>query len=154
MYKVHFLNSREKKEIYKQLDEQFGVKEELPYAMFENNQETIFLMSNQYVNLETSNININNMGLYFAQRERDGLRLSVEGSQIIKATKNVIDINKKQAGLWMKGEDIPYEGHAGFVILRLNKDILGCGMHKTNVIRNMIPKSRRLNSVTETSEES
>lgn len=153
MYKVNFLNSREKKEIYKQLKEQFGVVEELPFAIFENNQGKLFLLSNKYGDIETKNININNMGLYFAQREREGLRLSLEGTQLIQATKNILELNKEQADLWMKGDDIPFEGHAGFIIVKLNNDILGCGMLKNNAIRNMVPKSRRLNSITETSEE-
>lgn len=152
MYKVHFLNSREKKEIYKQLEEQFGVKEELPFAIFENNQGKLFLMSNKYDDVETNNININNMGLYFAQREREGLRLSLEGSQIIKATKNILELDKDQSELWMKGDDIPFKGHGGFVIVKLNDDILGCGMLKNDALRNMVPKSRRLNSVTDTDE--
>ncbi|MBI5798114.1 hypothetical protein HZA98_04390 [Candidatus Woesearchaeota archaeon] len=153
MQTVQFLNTREKKEIYKTLEEQFGSTEKLDYAFFQNSQDKIFFMSNDYAKLNTNGLRINNRGMYFATKERDGIRLSIEGAQLIKPTKNVIHLDKKQVELWMKGEDIPMEGSNGYVIIQHEKDILGCGMLKNNTLRNMVPKERRLHSITESSEE-
>ena len=92
--------------------------------------------------------------MYFAKKEREGLRLSIEGAQMLDIRKNIIPVNKAQAELWMTGGDIPLSGHSeGFVILQQNKDILGCGMLKNDLIRNMVPKERRLHSITSSEED-
>ncbi len=148
MQKLKVLNSREKKALYKQLEEQFGVTEKLPYLFLENTKDKIFLLSPDFANLNVNNLNVNNKGLYFAKKERDGLRLSIEGAQLIKPKKNIISLNDKESHLWMMGKDVPMEGHKGYVIVKFNNDILGCGILKNNILRNMVPKERRLHSVT------
>lgn len=90
---------------------------------------------------------IQHYGTYFARIERDGLRLSIEGSYIVgpNAGKGVIEINKKTASLWMKGEDIPLEiDITGYVILKNGNYYLGCGRSNGKFIRNFIPKGRRI----------
>jgi len=149
MQKLHFLNSREKKDLFKQLEEQFACTEALECIFCENPEGKIFLLSNEYAKLETQGLRINNRGLYFGKREREGIRLSLEGAQVIHPKKNIVELNKHQAQQWMMGEDIPMEGNLGFVVLKLEKDILGCGMLKNNILRNMVPKERRLHSITE-----
>jgi len=141
------LNSREKKVIYKQLEEQFGHVDKIDMIFLENSKSKIFLLSNDYVHLELKGLRVNNKAMYFGKREKDGFRLSIEGAQIISPTKNIIDLDQDQVKLWMTGEDIPFEGHSGWVILRFGQDIMGCTMHKVDVIRNMVPKERRLHSV-------
>jgi len=117
MQQLKALNSRQKKEIYKQLEEQFGFTEKIDAIFLENSKEKIYLLSNDYAHLEVTGLRVNNKAMYFGKKEHDGFRLSIEGAQLIKPTKNVIDLTKAQAELWMTGEDIPFEGHAGFVIL-------------------------------------
>jgi len=149
MQDLKALNSRQKKEVYKQLEEQFGYKEKIDAIMLENSQDKIFLLSNDYANLDVEKLRVNNKAMYFGKKEHDGFRLSIEGAQFIKPTKNVIELTSEESHLWMLGKDIPKEGHVGFVILKYKKDILGCAMHKSDIIRNMVPKERRLHSVSE-----
>tara|TARA_Y100000310_G_C20374460_1_gene665073 strand:+ start:306 stop:755 length:450 start_codon:yes stop_codon:yes gene_type:complete len=149
MQDLKALNSREKKEIYKLLESQFGHTEKFNVIFLKNNKSKIFFLSNDFLNLDVTNLRVNNKAMYFAKMERDGLRMNIEGAQMLKATKNVIDLNKEEAHAWMLGDDIPHEGNQGYVLLRYKKDILGCGILKNNNIRNMVAKERRLHSVTE-----
>ncbi len=147
MQELHALNAREKKALYKQLEDQFGVTEKLPYLILENTKNKIYLLSTDYAKLDLKGLRVNNMAMYFGKKERDGFRLSIEGAQLVKAKKNVIELTKSQANLWLQGKDIPMEGNKGFVILKFGKDVLGCGALKNDILRNMVPKERRLHSV-------
>ncbi len=153
MQRVGFYNSKQKKELFQQLQEQFGISQELDVLFFENSQDKIFALSKDFAQIDPKGLRINNSGMYFAKKEREGLRLSVEGAQLLTAHKNIIPVNKAQAELWMKGEDIIMQGNLGFVLLKQDKDILGCGMLKNDLLRNMVPKERRLHSITDTDEE-
>ena len=153
MQSLRFYNSKEKKELLKQLEEQFGINEELEVLFFENSQDKIFVLSKEFAEIDPKGLRINNSGMYFAKKEREGLRLSLEAAQLFSIRKNIIPVNKAQAELWMQGQDISLEGDMGFVILKQEKDILGCGMLKNNILRNMVPKERRLHIITNTEEE-
>ncbi|HIH15001.1 MAG: hypothetical protein QT08_C0003G0008 [archaeon GW2011_AR17] len=153
MQEMRFLNSKERKELFQKLEEQFAAKPEIDCLFFENSQDKVFLLSKDYASFDVQALRVNNRGMYFAKREREGLRLTIEGAQLLKARKNVVLLDKKQAELWMLGEDIPMEGNQGFIILQHGEDILGCGMLKNNILRNMVPKERRLHSITASQEE-
>ncbi len=152
MQQLNFYNAKQKKELFQQLEEQFGVKPELDLIFFENSQDKVFLLSKDYAHIDTSNLRVNNSGMYFAKKERDGIRLTLEGAQLLQNAKKKLILTKKQTELWMQGEDISLQGNEGFVILEHEGDIFGCGMHKNNILRNMVPKERRLHSVTQTEE--
>lgn len=84
-------------------------------------------------------------GIYFGTIEKDGFRLSIEGSYIVgrKAKKGVVKVDRDQVFLWMKGEDI--EGDIkGYVILKWGNYYLGCGKGNGKIIKNFIPKNRRI----------
>ena len=153
MQQLHFYNAKEKKELFHQLKEQFGMTTELDVLFFENSQSKIFVLSKDYAKTNLQGLRINNSGMYFAKKEREGLRLSIEGAQLIHGTKHILSLDKKQTELWMQGGDIPLEGNAGFVLLEYDGDILGCTMQKNDILRNMVPKERRLHSITPTEEE-
>jgi NOL1/NOP2/fmu family ribosome biogenesis protein len=150
---IKFFNTRDKKELFNQLKSQFDFQADLDYIFFEASDNKIYLLSKDYANVNLQGLRINNQGLYFGKMELGGFRPSIEGSQLIQARKNIIQLTKSQVENWMMGEDIPFVGDNGFVIVQQDKDILGCGILKGNVLRNMVPKERRLNSVTENDEE-
>ncbi|MDK2869743.1 MAG: hypothetical protein PWP39_978 [Pyrococcus sp.] len=87
-------------------------------------------------------------GVYFGKIESDGIRLTIEGAFIIgpKATKNVIEVDDERARRWMRGEDIevPEEGNR-WVILKWRNFWLGGGKLVNGVVKNYVPKERRLN---------
>ena len=93
----------------------------------------------------------------FSKIEPEGIRLSMEGSQIIGpyAKKNVLEINKENLEPWVKGEDlilnheemIKTGKNKGFFIIKHKKDYLGCAKIKEEKAHNLITKTRRLKNL-------
>ena len=98
--------------------------------------------------IELSRLRLNSVGMYFCENDGKGIRLSIEGSQLIgpKATKNVIELNDEETKNWFKGEDLEkeYKDCNGFVILKHNNDFLGTGKYANGRILNYVGKSRRI----------
>ena len=150
--RLTFLKSSDKKHIESQLKERFGIKE-IPGMLLRRGQERIFiyqgsLTQNQIENLEEWT-QVERVGIYFAKIINDEIRLSIEGVQILKnqITKNIFELNEKQAQEWMQGQELPIAtGKRGFLIMKYKEDLLGTGKASEFKIGNYIPKSRRLKS--------
>ena len=87
------------------------------------------------------------MGVYLGKIEEYGIRLSIEGSQILKKeiSKNFVELNYEETQTWMMGHEvIKKTGITGFVIIKYKEDLLGTGKASIEKITNFIPKSRRL----------
>lgn len=84
-------------------------------------------------------------GIYFGTLEKDGLRLSIEGSFIVGkvAEKGVLEIDEEKAIRWLKGEDIECSVR-GYWIVKWGEYFLGCGKGNGKILRNYVPKDRRL----------
>ena len=145
---IHFLKSKQVKEVLAALQEQFGYSEKNDLVWAENNKDRLFVVNRDIDRLPLDELRINSVGVYIAERTKEGLlRLSIEGSEMVSksASKNVIDIDEKRRDEWLKGEDIDFEGkERGYVILRCNGDVLGCGKVKNNSILNFVSKNRRV----------
>ena len=92
-------------------------------------------------------LRVNSVGIYFAEMHKGAIRLSIEGSQIIgkECSKNVLDVDRRQALEWMTGQDISISNPGkGYVIIRHEGDYLGCGKYADGKILNHVPKERRL----------
>jgi NOL1/NOP2/fmu family ribosome biogenesis protein len=96
-------------------------------------------------------IEIIHHGVYFGKLDKKGkIRLSIEGAQLIgkKAKKNIIEVNHNEAAKWMKGENLKVEPekseNQGYIILKWKNYYLGCGELKNGIIRNYVPKDRRI----------
>jgi NOL1/NOP2/fmu family ribosome biogenesis protein len=86
-------------------------------------------------------------GVYFAKDEERGIRLSIEGTQILKdqIKKNVVELDEVEMQTWMMGHEVRKKtGLRGFVVLKHGNDFLGTGKASEEKITNFIPKSRRL----------
>lgn len=142
------LNSREVKKLLEKIKEQYNIKDlKLDYYFFKNKQNRIFLMSKKIRDLDLNNLRINVLGLYFCKIDRNQIRLSIEGSQLIgnKAKSNVVEINEKQLEEWVRGKDIKIKDNLkGFVLVKYKDDFLGSGFYKNGVILNFVPKERRI----------
>ena len=168
MPQLKILNSREIKEIYSLIEKQWGAKLNLSYAFLKrekikdflppensknflgNNKNRIFVVNRSISNIDLSKLRINSIGMYFCEADKIGIRLSIEGSQIVgpKATKNIAEITEEQAKKWLKGEDLEIKGdYSGFIILKNNGDFLGAGRHKDGKILNYVAKERRISSL-------
>ncbi len=149
---MKILNSREKKNILNWLKIQYGIKElKINKIFLKNNKDKIYLINKEITQLDEENLRINLIGMYFAKKEKGSIRLSIEGSQIIgpKATKNIIELNKKQIKEWLQGNSINIVNNylEGFIILKFKDDFYGIGNYKEGKILNYIPKERRIRNV-------
>lgn len=146
---MKILRSTQKKKILAQLNEQFGIKE-LPYLLLRFGKEKLRAysgsLSGEELNILDANLRIENIGLYFAKEQIDGIRLTFDGIQLFKdqINKNIIDLDDNQANEWLKGQDLLIESDNAFKILKHNGEIIGCGKSTGERITNFVPKERRL----------
>ena len=168
MPQLQILNTKEIKEILKLIEAQWCAKLKLDYAFLKNNKDRIFVINKDIQKIDLSKLRINSIGIYFCEVDRKGIRLSIEGSQIVgpKAEKNIVEIDEQQEKQWLKGEDLEVEdvcssktnnifppvspqshrNHSGFVIIKHNDDFLGTGKFKENKVLNYVNKARRVNA--------
>ena len=99
MLELKIMNSKEIKEIYELIEGQWGARIKLDLAFLKNNKDRIFIVNKELSQLDLSKLRINSAGLYFCELDEKGIRLSIEGSQIIgeKAVKNIAEISSDQA---------------------------------------------------------
>ena len=139
------LNSKEVKTYLNIIKEQFGTTFSLDYYYFKSSKDKVFIINKDYIKIHDKKLNINNIGLYIFSIEKDGIRLSIDGSQLLKPVKNIIEINKEQLNSWFsgKGLEVDNEGY-GYFAVKYDNDFLGSGKLKNNILKNFIPKQRRV----------
>ena len=143
------LTSTDKKKILEQLNKQFGITE-LPYLIIHFGKEKLRLYTGNLSKVELyyldNEIRIENIGLYFAKIENEGIRLTIDGVQLLKnqITKNILELNDKQANEWLKGNDLDIKTERGWKILKHKNEFLGCGKSTGEKISNFMPKERRI----------
>ena len=163
MVPLKYFNKTEKEKLLRQLNEQFGI-EEIPGQIAKFGKERIILFSKEIsekdIQVLDKTSRIEGIGVYFAKVDEDNneIRLSIEGTQLLKnqITKNIFELEEKQAEQWMMGQEIllddiktfPEGGRGGikkgFFIIKFKDDFLGTGKISENKISNFVPKSRRL----------
>ena len=150
MQELKILNSKEIKEIYGLIEKQWGAKIKLDYGFLKNQKNRIFVISKDISAIDTSKLRLNSVGMYFCEFDSLGIRLSIEGSQIIgpKATKNIVELNEEETKRWFKGEDIEKDCKdcRGFVIMKRDNDFLGSGKYTNKKILNYVSKTRRVSA--------
>jgi len=143
--KLTILNTREQKEIYGFLKEQWGFAEKLDYVFLLSAKDKIYISKKSVFDVDLDKLNISSVGMYFGEIDKGGLRLSIEGSQMIgpKASKGIVDV--EEFSDWMSGDQIPCDEKLhSYVIVRCKKDFLGCGKAKEGKVLNYVGKVRRL----------
>ena len=149
MHNLKKLSNREKKLLFKKIELQYGIRDlKLDYLFFKNNEGKIFIVNKEFRDLNTENINVNSIGLYFARLDKE-LRLTIEGSQIIGplAKKNFLEVSDEQANEWLRGNDldnIKNNFDETFIILKNKDDFIGCGKYKEGRILNYVARERRI----------
>lgn len=138
------LNKKEYTNLLNRIKEQFQIKDlNLDYGFIQN-KEKIYLISKDLSKIDYKKTRFNNLGLYFCTLEKDGIRLSIEGAQLIgKNVGKILELNEKETKRLFLGEDIENKEGFGYVIIKNKKDILGCGKLKDNKLLNYTPKERR-----------
>jgi NOL1/NOP2/fmu family ribosome biogenesis protein len=150
MPQLKILNNKEIKQILKQIEQQWGAELKQDYAFLKNNKNRIFIINKDIEKIDLERLRINSIGLYFCEID-NGIRLSIEGSQIIgpKAEKNIVEITEEQVKQWLKGEDLEIKenNYSGFVIIKHKNDFLGTGKYKDGKVLNYVGKSRRVSII-------
>ncbi len=148
---LRFLNSKERKDILRRIEESWGAKPDGDLVFLMNNQNKIFLVTRDIEKIDLDRVRVNNIGLYFGEiTTRDELRLSIEGSSIVgkSAEKNILELSKEQAKSWFAGEDLEVEDtRTGFMIVKCKSDFLGCGKLAGGKLYNFVPKARRVEAM-------
>ena len=150
---TEILNSREKKVLFKKLNEQWKtdtdkLKEKV---FFRKSSGKVFILEKDAAEmlLET-NVRIYSYGNYFGTDMENGFRVSMEGSQVIGkiSKKDIVELDDNEIKQWISGNDIIKDFPSnGFVIIKNKKDFYGCGKSGNGRILNYIPKARRIKNL-------
>ena len=148
--KLDIMNSKETKALSAKVNEQWGAALPQGYAFLKNRKGRVYMVREEAFRLEHRRLRIDSLGMYLGTLKDDGLRLSIEGSQLVGASarKNMVDIEEAELAAWLIGQDIELEGGAGeYVLVRHKGDMLGCAKHKAGILHNHMPKSRRAETI-------
>jgi NOL1/NOP2/fmu family ribosome biogenesis protein len=150
---IEILKDNKREEILRKLNEQYGITK-IPGMLLTKNSEKIFLfqgsLDEKKIKEIEKTIPIERIGVYLGKiAENERIRLSLEGSQILKnqINKNIFEMTKSQLDEWIKGNEILVknsENFRDFLIMKYQDDFFGTGKASENKITNFIPKSRRL----------
>jgi NOL1/NOP2/fmu family ribosome biogenesis protein len=147
--KIQTLNRKEKRKFEEKLKQDFGIT--LPRCLLiksGKNKIRIFTgdFSEHELNIIKGIIRMETTGLYFANIDKNNeIRLSFDSSNIFSATKNILDLNEEQIKEWFKGQDLNIRfKNKGYVLLKYQEKIIGCGKAATDKIINFVPKERRI----------
>src|SRR3989344_563793 len=146
---MKFLNNREAKKVLKAIEEHWscdlaGLLKE--YAFLITDKEKLYMFRRSAFDVQVQSP-AKVIGMYVASLRDAHVRLSIEGAQLIAkfASKNIVDIDEKQTGAWIRGQDLVMAGdERGFRIVRSGPDVLGCGYLKEEILLNYVPKVRRI----------
>jgi len=111
---LKILTEKEKHEIVQKLNKRFGIKE-IPGVITMHGKERLFLFQGDLNEKEIKeleqNVPIERAGIYFAKLIGNEVKLSIDGVQVLKdqITKNILEINEKQAQQWMMGRELLFD---------------------------------------------
>lgn len=147
------LNEKEKAEVLRKLNNQFGITE-IPGKILQRGAERLFLFSGSFSDKQIQELEqiipIERIGNYFAKiTETKELRLSVDGIHMLKnqITRNIFELDDEQAKEWLKGNELLVktpESQRNFVVVKYKDEFLGTGKASAEKISNFLPKNRRL----------
>lgn len=146
---IHFLKSKDKKEILAELEKIYGI-EELPYLLIETGKRKIRAFSGHLSKEEIMQLgnltNVELIGMYFINTRDNDLRINFDALSLLrgKITKSTVEIDEKQLALWLRGHDLQIKVPSGVVVIKFNEDIVGVGKSNGEKIFNYVPKERKL----------
>jgi len=141
-----YLSKKEVKQFMNKIKQQYKIKELNPDYTFLKNKNKIVAVSEGISKIDFTKLNINTIGMYFADVENK-LRLTIEGSQFIGplAEENILEINKKQMEDYFNGKNLAVNDRfSDFVILKYENKFLGTGRYDDGKIINFFPRERRV----------
>ncbi len=160
MQNLKFLNSKEKREIKRKLEDNYGFSGELEGALLlSTKEERIYLLSGAELLPDgvDKRMRIDRAGLYIGKLLTNGVLLNVEGSQLVgpSSSKNVLELDEEHLEYWVKGEDIVLSEQekasaveeSGVFIVKHCDDFLGSAIIKEGRAMNQLSKNRRVKNL-------
>jgi len=149
MQRLKILNKKEIKKILETIKLQWGFDGEMDYAFLKNDKGKLFIVSKDISRIEFDKLRINSMGIYFGMINDDGVRLSIEGSQLIGryADNNVLELDEQGMKKWLAGSDLFMDLDKGYYIIKSGDDFLGTGKSTGEKVLNFVSKTRRVRVV-------
>lgn len=144
-----FLNSKERKKVFEELSELYGI-EEKNVLMMEAGKKKIRVFTGGLTKEEIIKLNefvrIEITGIYFASKKDEEIRLNFDVVSLLRneITKNVIEIGKDNYEKWIRGSDIEMKTRRGTVVLKYGNDLIGVGKSNGERVFNYVPKERKL----------
>ena len=153
---MKILNKKEIKEIESKIEEIYDAKNSLEgfTIMTTGKKEKIWITNRDVFKIDLEKLRINSIGLYFGRIDSGKIKLSVEGSIIVgaKAKNGIIKINEEQLWDFIRGFDInllnPGENKRDYVLVKYEKNWIGIGKIDDGILKNALPKSRKIQSLT------
>jgi len=147
---MKILSREEVERIINILKEYYGIKE-IPFDLDEfifvkNKEDKVFMIRKEFQRF-LKKLNSSNNGLYILKFEKNGIRFSIEGSQLfgVFAEKRVLEHDLKDFYYVPKEEkEIKVSNEDGFYILRMGKDFGGSLEIRRGTIKDFIPKDRKI----------
>jgi NOL1/NOP2/fmu family ribosome biogenesis protein len=154
---MQFLFKKEKQDLIKKL-EYYGITK-LPFLLSVSGKEKIRgysgMLSIDEIRELDKELGLELIGLYLFHDYEDGIRLSFDAIYALKdeITKNIIELDDKQATEFLKGNEIVLTDQdkekfknetRGFKIIKHKEEFLGSGKLLDGRIMNYMPKERRL----------
>ena len=147
-----FLEDNSRKNLLQELESIYGIPPEIfnDYEfVVQGRMQKIWVVKSAVKRFSLFNLKPVYYGMYFAKKDKTGLRLTMNGAQVFgkAATKNIVDVSKQQYLGYLAGEnitDIKLEGLEGYVLLQHNNQIFGCGKVFGDGILNFVAKTKRL----------
>jgi len=147
---MKLLSKEELKKIINFLKDYYGIKEILfnleDFIFVRNKEGKVFMLRKEFQKF-LKKLNPSNNGLYILKLEKNGIRFSIEGSQLfgVFAEKRIMEHDLKDFYYVSKEEKeikVPYED--GYYILKMGKDFGGSVEVRKGRIRDFIPKDRKI----------
>ena len=153
MSKVELLNSTKKKKIMQMLEKEYGISN-LNYLIVQTGKGKYRIysggLSRDELNMLAKTIHIEIIGAKICKVEEDKIRLDfdiINLPEIKKQiNKNIIEIPDKDIANWMKGDNLNIKTDltSSYLIIKNNNDLLGTGQNAKVLIKNYVPKERRV----------
>jgi NOL1/NOP2/fmu family ribosome biogenesis protein len=142
-----FLNKKQASKILKQIESQFSCETKHilnNYYFYLSKKDKLHIINKDISKINISNLNIMTIGLYFSKIEKDGIRLTIEGSQLIKNPKtNILTLSKDQYQKYISGQTPEINRPNSYVLIKYNNEFLGTAKIINKTLYNYIPKERR-----------
>ncbi|MBS3166862.1 hypothetical protein J4403_01490 [Candidatus Woesearchaeota archaeon] len=149
---MNFLNSKDKKRLFEQIKELYGVdfKPHSEGLIFYRKDNNLFIISGEYSGIKDSYNEGLEFGYYESEFKSNKLLLTIEGLNLVKPKKDLLELDEEDLSLFLQAKPFileePNLPDGDYVIkLKTNKKgFFGIAKLRNSIIHSTIPIKRRL----------